>query len=97
MYQQAERKVIRMAAKRSTVRARIEPRLKREAEHVLARIGLNPTEAIRLYYHFIRQARGIPFPVHIPNAETRKAVREARRGKGRIFRNAREMDQAFGM
>jgi len=37
-------------SKTTTVRARIEPRLKKEAEHVLGDLGLSATQAITLFY-----------------------------------------------
>jgi len=69
-------------AKTEMIRARVEPMLKEKAEDVLAHLGLTPTEAITLFYKQVTLHRGLPFPVRIPNAATRKAMREARRGKG---------------
>ncbi len=65
-------------AKTETVRARIDPAVKHEAEGVLKQIGLNTTEAIRLFYTQITLVRGLPFAVSIPNAETIKALKESR-------------------
>lgn len=69
-------------AKTEMIRARVEPALKEKAEDVLAHLGLTPTEAITLFYKQVTMHRGLPFPVRIPNAATRKAMREARSGKG---------------
>ena len=63
--------------KTETVRARVEPALKREAESVLKDLGLSPAEAIRLFYKQVTLRRGLPFAVEIPNAETRDAMRQA--------------------
>ncbi len=63
------------------VRARLEPVLKKDAEHVLAEVGLSPAEAIRLFYRQISLHKGLPFEVRVPNAATRAAVNEARSGK----------------
>ena len=68
--------------KTATVRARIEPSLKREADAVLSKAGISSTEAIRIFYRHVVLMRGIPFPIHIPNAETAKVIRDARRGRG---------------
>ncbi len=65
-------------AKTDTVRARVEPELKAEAETILRALGLTPAEAIRLFYRQVALRRGLPFAVEIPNAETRDAMREAR-------------------
>ncbi|MFA5996518.1 MAG: type II toxin-antitoxin system RelB/DinJ family antitoxin [Candidatus Paceibacterota bacterium] len=63
------------------VRARIEPSLKKKAEMVLSKIGISPSEAINVFYQRIASDKGIPFSLNVPNAETRKAIREARAGK----------------
>jgi len=68
-------------AKSEMIRARVEPALKHEAEAVLDKLGMTPTEAITLFYKQVTLYRGLPFPVRIPNAATRKALREARNGK----------------
>jgi DNA-damage-inducible protein J len=68
-------------AKSKMIRARVEPRLKHDAEAVLDKLGITPTEAITLFYKQVTLYRGLPFPVRIPNAATRKALREARSRK----------------
>jgi DNA-damage-inducible protein J len=68
-------------AKSEMIRARVEPALKHEAEGVLGKLGMTPTEAITLFYKQVTLYRGLPFPVRIPNAATRKALQEARVGK----------------
>ena len=64
-------------AKTATIRARLEPDLKREAEQILSTLGLSPTAAITLFYRQVTLQHGLPFPVRIPNAETREALRQA--------------------
>jgi DNA-damage-inducible protein J len=68
-------------AKSAMIRARVEPRLKHDAEAVFKKVGMTPTEAITLFYKQVRLHRGLPFPVRIPNKETRRAIREVRAGK----------------
>jgi DNA-damage-inducible protein J len=79
-------------AKTATVRARVEPQLKDEAEGVLQELGLNPTAAITLYYEQIVKRHGIPFDVALPNAVTRRAMRAAE--SGRVTR-AKSSDELF--
>lgn len=69
-------------AKTETIRARVEPELKREAESVLSDLGLSATEAITLFYRQIALHRGIPFAVKMPNAATVEAMRQAESGEG---------------
>ena len=66
--------------KSQTIRARVEPELKAKAEGVLAKLGMTPTEAITLFYKQVTFYRGLPFPVRVPNATTRRALRDARQG-----------------
>jgi DNA-damage-inducible protein J len=68
-------------AKTETVRARVEPALKRDAEAVLRKIGLTSSEAITLFLTQVKLTNGLPFPVNVPNRRTRQAIREARAGK----------------
>jgi DNA-damage-inducible protein J len=68
-------------AKTETVRARVEPELKRDAEAVLRKIGLTPSEAITLFLTQVKLADGLPFPLRVPNRQTRQAIRQARTGK----------------
>ncbi len=68
-------------AKTETVRARMEPGLKHEAEEILNRLGLNASQAITLFYRQITLRKGLPFDVHIPNAETLAAMEDARRNR----------------
>jgi DNA-damage-inducible protein J len=67
--------------KTRTIRARVEPSLKRDAEAVLKRVGLTSSEAITLFLTQVKLNQGLPFAVRIPNKQTRRAIREAREGK----------------
>ena len=68
-------------SKTEMIRARVEPDLKRKAEGVLKTLGISPTAAITLFYKQVTLHRGLPFPVRVPNAETREATRQARAGE----------------
>ena len=67
--------------KTETIRARIEPGLKRDAEAVLKKIGLTSSEAITLFLTQVKLAKGLPFPVRVPSKETKRAIKEARTRK----------------
>jgi DNA-damage-inducible protein J len=78
-------------AKTETVRARVEPELKRDAEAVLRKIGLSSSEAITLFLTHVKLANGLPFPLRVPNRQTRQAIRRARSGKnGETFASVAE-------
>ena len=78
-------------ARTATVQARIEPKLKNNVEDILAALGINTTDAINIFFKQILLANGIPFEVKIPNAETRKAIAEARKGKGKRFSSTKAL------
>ena len=67
--------------KTAAVHSRIQPEIKQKAEDILHRLGLSPTEAIRMFYTQITLRNGMPFDVSIPNAMTEKALNESREGK----------------
>ena len=67
--------------KSATIHARIESKTKKKAEEVLKKLGMSPTEAIRLYYNQICLRGGIPFPVLIPNEKTKETLKKSSRGE----------------
>jgi len=77
-------------AKEATARARMDAHLKDEAERILAECGLNATQGINLFYRQIVLRRGLPFDVKIPNAESRRAIREIESGEGLIRSSSAE-------
>lgn len=70
-----------MITKTASVRARMEPSIKKKAEMVLSQIGISPSEAINVFYRRIANDKGIPFSLSVPNAETRKAIENVRSRK----------------
>ncbi len=67
--------------KTDTVRARIEADVKRDAETILKRLGVSHSTFINMSYHAVVENGGIPFPLSVPNAETKKAIEEGRARK----------------
>jgi DNA-damage-inducible protein J len=63
-------------SKTSTVRARIEPKLKKEVEDLFHKLGLSTTEAINIFYYQVKLTQGLPFPVVIPNKTTEKVFKD---------------------
>jgi DNA-damage-inducible protein J len=68
-------------SKTATIRARVEPQLKKSAETVLKKVGLTSSEAITLFLTQVKLTRGLPFPIRAPNKETRRSIRETRARK----------------
>ncbi len=77
----------------STVRARIEPRLKSDVDKLLHRLGMTTTEAITMFYAQIRLRKGLPFPVELPNETTRKTFEATERGEN--LNSYDNLDQMF--
>ena len=61
----------------ATVKVKIEPELKKEAEKIFQNLGLTPMEAIKLFYRMVKLEKTLPFDVKIPNDETLQAIEEA--------------------
>lgn len=68
--------------KTATITARIEPELKRNAETVLEKLGVNTTDAVTMFLSQVVLLRGLPFEVRLPNATTRAAIIELEAGGG---------------
>lgn len=68
-------------SKTAVISTRVDPELKRNAEAVFQQLGLSTTQAITLFLHQVELQQGLPFQVKVPNAETRAAIEESRRGE----------------
>jgi DNA-damage-inducible protein J len=68
-------------ASNTVVRARIDERVKKEAEAVLATIGLTVSDAFRLLMVRVAAEKALPFEPLVPNAKTIEAIKAARRGE----------------
>lgn len=73
------------------VRARIDEQTKDEAAAVLASIGLTVSDAFRMMMVRIAKEKALPFDPLVPNAETVAAMKEARRGGLKRYRNVKDM------
>ncbi len=65
-------------AKTGVISARIDPKLKRNAEQIFRELGLTTTQAITLFYKQVDLQRGLPFSVKLPNEVTSKALEDAK-------------------
>lgn len=61
-----------MANKSANIYARIEPDIKKQAETILAALGLSPSNAINMFYKQIIIQNGIPFELKLPNEQLMK-------------------------
>lgn len=68
-------------SKTSTVRARIEPELKHNAEQVFRELGLTTTQAITIFYRQVELRKGLPFDLVIPKKATIKTFDDTDAGR----------------
>jgi DNA-damage-inducible protein J len=71
----------KMMTENAVVRARINERIKSEASAVLAAMGLTASDAFRMLMMRIAAEKALPFEPLVPNEETIKAMKAARRGE----------------
>ncbi len=84
--------------KTETIRARVEPKLKAEAESILDSLGMNPSDAIRMFYKQVVMRKGLPFDVVIPNAETRRVMEDVNRRRGlNRYKDAKDLAKKLGI
>ncbi len=81
----------------TAVTAIVDERLNHEASAVLAELGLTVDDALRILLTQVVEEHSFPLAMHIPNAETIDAMREADRADGKrydslgeLFRDMRE-------
>ena len=60
----------------ATVTVRVDENVKKEAETLFKKIGLNMSTAMNLFLKKCILEQGIPFELKVPNRETRKAMQE---------------------
>lgn len=78
---QQEASLAKAEPRTAMIRARTQPALKAEAEATFEKLGLSPSTAINLFYRQVVEHRGLPFEVKLPNAPTRRAMRDAQSGR----------------
>ena len=74
--------------KDAIIHARVDERLKKDAEKALDKVEISMAEAVRIFLRQVVLHKGLPFDVQIPNAKTRQAIRESRAGKVRVHKGS---------
>lgn len=77
------------------IHTRIDPNLKHKAELVFSALGINTTEAIRMFLTQVTLKQGLPFEVKIPNKETRKAMDDLILNRNVTTCSKEEFDKLF--
>ena len=60
----------------ATITARVDENVKKEAETLFKKMGLNMSTAMNLFLKKCILEQGIPFELKVPNRETLKAMQE---------------------
>lgn len=81
----------------SVVRARIDSDTKREATEALEAMGLSVSDAIRLLMVRVAEERRLPFEIKVPNAASRKAMRQLEAGEGQRFTDGAALVKDLGL
>lgn len=68
-------------SKSAHISTRINASDKKKADAVFKKLGITASQAIAMFYKQVSLRKGIPFPVELPNEETRQAIRDSREGK----------------
>ncbi|MBA4311913.1 MAG: type II toxin-antitoxin system antitoxin, RelB/DinJ family [Chlorobiaceae bacterium] len=60
---------------------RVAPKLKKDVNVILRKLGLTTTQAVTIFLSTVRNFNGIPFKIYIPNEKTKKAIEDAKKRK----------------
>jgi DNA-damage-inducible protein J len=84
---------MRKIMKTDIITTRLEHDLKVEFTHICAEIGLNPSQAIKLFAKAVINHGGIPFELKVkqPNSETIAAMQELAQGQGHKVANTQAL------
>lgn len=85
----------------SLIQARVDSKLKEEAENIMSQLGISLNEAIRMFLKQVIIQQGIPFkptlrvePVYEPNEKLKKIIQDVEDKKGlTVYKNTDEMSQ----
>jgi DNA-damage-inducible protein J len=69
------------------IHVRINMKLKARAEKALGAMGISVSDAVRMLLMRVAAEQALPFDVRVPNAATRKAMVDARRGATKRLRS----------
>jgi DNA-damage-inducible protein J len=81
----------------TVVKARIDAATQEKAAAALGAMGLSISDAIRLLMLRVADEQRLPFDVQVPNAESRRAMRELDEGKGRRLNSTAALFKDLGL
>ena len=81
----------------NVVRFRIDSETKAKAAEALDCMGLTISDAMRITLRRISEEGRLPFDVEIPNARTRRAIRDMREGRTTRFETVEDALKDLGL
>ncbi|MFB6226459.1 MAG: type II toxin-antitoxin system RelB/DinJ family antitoxin [Candidatus Paceibacteria bacterium] len=79
-------------SKTKLVKSRVSPELKEKTEEILEDLGLNTSQAIRLFLKQVELNKGLPFKIKVPNEKTKEAIKQAKEeGNTEQFETSEEL------
>ncbi|NPA81642.1 MAG: type II toxin-antitoxin system RelB/DinJ family antitoxin [Epsilonproteobacteria bacterium] len=78
-----------MSKTQTTIRVESESYV--QAKEILARLGLNYSQAINVFNNMIVLNKGLPFELKLPNDKTLQAFKELEKRDGKTFENVDEL------
>jgi DNA-damage-inducible protein J len=76
---------------------RLDSDAKEAAYAIFDKVGLKPAQAVNLFLRQVALRGGLPFEIKVPNAKTIGAMKELKKGKGRKFKNTRDLYKDLGI
>jgi DNA-damage-inducible protein J len=87
-----------MPNKTATVTVRLDPKVKKNAQKVLEKLGITTSQAVTMYFNQISEEQGLPFRPHIPNAETLQAMDDVANHRNiKTFDNLEDLFKDLGL
>lgn len=80
-----------LMATTTMIHVRIDERVKARATKALGAMGLSVSDAVRVLLTRVASEKALPFDVHVPNKTTVTAMKEARAGNLRSFKNVDDL------
>jgi DNA-damage-inducible protein J len=81
----------------AVIRARIDVNIKDEASLILKSMGITMSDAFRMLMMRIVADKALPFNPLIPNAETIKAIKAARKGNLTVVKNPDDLISSLNL
>jgi len=79
------------------VHIRVDDKVKEKAAKTLAEMGMSVSDAVRMLLVRVAAENALPFAVKVPNPTTVRAMKAARRRRGKRFKTATALFKDLGI